>query len=265
MGGSLDVSVGEDRTTIGGDVLTEFGPEMAALVADVALQPAVPRVRAAALEGGPRCASSRRAEPAAADRAGEIPGACSIRDHPYGRLFPDRGDVQGLTRSSRCGPSTRPTSEPARPHLYVGRRFDGRRWRRRSARPSTAGSAGLRAASRPPKPAERSPLEMMDRPGRGAVHDHPRHAGDRSFELRLDRARRDELAAGRVLRLADHRNIREHKGYTYSPNSASSPRATATPTGSRHADVTTAVTGASLKEILAEIKRLQAEPPPPTS
>ena len=36
MGGSLDVVVGENRTDIGGDVLSEFGPEMVALVADVA-------------------------------------------------------------------------------------------------------------------------------------------------------------------------------------------------------------------------------------
>ena len=35
MGGSLDVSVGADRTEIGGDVLSEFAPEMVQLIADV--------------------------------------------------------------------------------------------------------------------------------------------------------------------------------------------------------------------------------------
>ena len=35
MGGALTVSVGGDSTTIGGDVLSEFGAQMVELVADV--------------------------------------------------------------------------------------------------------------------------------------------------------------------------------------------------------------------------------------
>ena len=46
MGGSLTVSVGGDTTTIGGDVLSEYGPQMVELVADVVRQPEVPRVGA---------------------------------------------------------------------------------------------------------------------------------------------------------------------------------------------------------------------------
>ena len=63
MGGSLTVSVGGDSTTIGGDVLTEFGPQMVALVADVVAQPEVPRVRAAAAQGehGPQPRRARSA------------------------------------------------------------------------------------------------------------------------------------------------------------------------------------------------------------
>ncbi len=56
-------------------------------------------------------------------------------------------------------------------------------------------------------------------------------------------------------------NIRENKGYTYSPNSS----VTAGYRSShwaQAADVSTAVTGASLKEIFYEIDRLQAEAPP---
>src|SRR5690606_7188571 len=55
-------------------------------------------------------------------------------------------------------------------------------------------------------------------------------------------------------------NIREDKGYTYSPRSVIS-------TGYRvalwyeQADVTSEHTGASLQEISKEIKRLQSEPP----
>jgi predicted Zn-dependent peptidase len=55
-------------------------------------------------------------------------------------------------------------------------------------------------------------------------------------------------------------NIREAKGYTYSPNSQLSTRFRDA-YWVEVADVTTAVTGPSLKEIFYEIDRLQKEPP----
>ena len=55
-------------------------------------------------------------------------------------------------------------------------------------------------------------------------------------------------------------NLREQKGYTYSPFSQLSSRRRDT-YWAQNADVTTAVTGPSLKEIFWEIDRLQAEPP----
>jgi len=56
-------------------------------------------------------------------------------------------------------------------------------------------------------------------------------------------------------------NIREDKGYTYSPFSTIDAKQRASD-WTESADVTTAVTGASLKEIFNEIDRLQKEPPP---
>jgi predicted Zn-dependent peptidase len=57
-------------------------------------------------------------------------------------------------------------------------------------------------------------------------------------------------------------NIREQKGYTYSPFSQISTRYH-TAYWAEEADVTTNVTGASLKEIFGEIDRLRKEAPPP--
>ena len=42
MGGALTISVGSDTTAIGGDVMSEFGPQFAALVADVTQNPKFP-------------------------------------------------------------------------------------------------------------------------------------------------------------------------------------------------------------------------------
>src|SRR5262249_12255183 len=55
-------------------------------------------------------------------------------------------------------------------------------------------------------------------------------------------------------------NIREQKGYTYSPRSEVSERYHDA-YWAEIADVTTAATGPSLKEIFAEIDHLQKEPP----
>ena len=42
MGGSVDVNVGLDLTHISGDVLSEYGPKMVGLLADVAMHPLLP-------------------------------------------------------------------------------------------------------------------------------------------------------------------------------------------------------------------------------
>ncbi len=56
-------------------------------------------------------------------------------------------------------------------------------------------------------------------------------------------------------------NIREQKGYTYSPNSSLSVHPKVAH-WVQVADVTTAVTGASIKEIFFEVDRLRNEAPP---
>src|SRR5690348_8184637 len=42
MGGAVDVNVGPDISHIAGDVLSEYGPKMVALLADVAMHPLLP-------------------------------------------------------------------------------------------------------------------------------------------------------------------------------------------------------------------------------
>ena len=50
MGGALNIGVGSDSTTIGGDVLSEFGPQMVELVADVVQHPRFPTTDLARLK-----------------------------------------------------------------------------------------------------------------------------------------------------------------------------------------------------------------------
>jgi zinc protease len=58
------------------------------------------------------------------------------------------------------------------------------------------------------------------------------------------------------------KNIREDKGYTYSPYSELSTRYRDA-YWAENADVTTAVTGPSIKEIFGEIEKLKGQPPSP--
>mgnify|MGYP000114839669 CR=1 FL=1 len=122
-------------------------------------------------------------------------------------------------------------------------------------------SADGSATQVPKVPAmEPGPLLLVDRPG--AVQSNLRVGGP--APSRTDPAYAAAELANALFggyfssRLV--RNIREDKGYTYSPFSQISSRYRDA-YWAQNADVTTKDTGASLKEIFAEIDRLQAEPP----
>src|SRR5690606_32134685 len=93
MGGQVGVTVTEDLTTISGDVLTEFVPQMARLLADIARNPQFPpgeleRLRRDRL----RIVSIARTEPdqmALAAFREAIYG-----EHPYGKLLPDEEQLR---------------------------------------------------------------------------------------------------------------------------------------------------------------------------
>ena len=107
MGGEVAVNAGENLTTVGGEVLSEFAPAMVELVADVARNPVVPRVRARAPEGQPRAPALHREEPVAADGhrgvpRRDVPGPV-VRPH-----LPGARRDQGLHAREREGVLDRP-------------------------------------------------------------------------------------------------------------------------------------------------------------
>src|SRR6187551_599480 len=87
MGGALEVTVTEDRTDVGGDVLSEFGPDMVGLVADVVRNPRFPESELSRLKADRlRDLSIAKTQPRPI--AQEKFRAVLYGDHPYGRLFP---------------------------------------------------------------------------------------------------------------------------------------------------------------------------------
>jgi predicted Zn-dependent peptidase len=258
MGGSLTVSVGGDSTTIGGDVLTEFGPQMVALVADVVRNPKFPESELPRLKANMvRNLAVQLSQPQSLALQKFL--AVMYGDHPYGRLFPTEEMVKGFTLDQVRG-FYKQTYGAARSRLYVVGRFDSAAVEASIRKGFDGWEKGGEPAQPQPKPTSTRAVHIIDRPGApqstiilGVPSVDP--SSPDFIPLTVMDALLGGAFASRITR-----NIREDKGYTYSPTSAVSVRYRDA-YWSENADVTTTVTGPSIKEILAEIDRLQAEPP----
>jgi zinc protease len=149
----------------------------------------------------------------------------------------------------------------ARSHLYVAGRFD-RAAMESAIREAFGGwKAGNPSALAAPKPRSARAVHLVDRPGAvqstillGVPVIDPSNPD--YVPLSVTNTLLGGYFSSRITS-----NIREAKGYTYSPSSQLSTRYRDA-YWAEAADVTTNVTGPSLKEIFYEIDRLQAEPPP---
>lgn len=258
MGGSLDVTVGTDRTDVGGDVLSEFGPEMVALVADVVCHPKLPESELPRLKADrQRRLSIARSQPQ--QLALEKFLAVLYPDHPYGRLFPTPEMLQGYS-AEQVHAYYDANFGAARSHLYVVGRFDDKALEASIRKAFSDWKRGTQPISNVPKPASERAVYLIDRPGAvqstiylGMPVIDPSNPD--YIPLVVTNALLGGSFASRITS-----NIREQKGYTYSPRSQVAVRYR-TAYWVEIADVTTNVTGPSLKEIFAEIERLKAEPP----
>ena len=258
MGGEINVNVGPDRTNLNIDVLSEFGPDAVRLLADVSRNAKFPETELSRLKADRlRQLSIARSQPQ--QIALEKFRATLYGDHPYGRLFPSVEMLQGYTiASARAFYDA--NFGAARSRLYVVGRFEEAAVEK-AVRAAFAGwKRGPAPTSKIPKPKSERRVEILDRPG--AVQSTI-YLGmptiDPSNPDYIALVVTDSLLGGSFgSRITS--NIREQKGYTYSPNSQLSSRFRDA-YWVEVADVTTKDTGASLKEIFAEIDRLQAEAP----
>ncbi len=258
MGGEITVNAGPDRTDVTTDVLSESGPAAVRLLADIARNPKFPEGELARLKGDRlRQLSIAKTQPqqlvAERLRATLYPG------HPYGRLFPTNEMLQGFT-IAQAKAFFDANFGAARTRLYVVGRFDEPAMEKAIREAFDGWKKGPAPSAHVPKPAPGRRLEVIDRPG--AVQSTISLAlpvVDPSSPDYLTMAVMDSLLGGSFgSRITS--NIREQKGYTYSPNSQLSSRFRDA-YWVENADVTTKDTGASLKEIFAEIDRLGAEAP----
>jgi zinc protease len=261
MGGEVAVSVGDDRTDLTADVLSEFGPEMAALIADVATHPKLPESELERLKGD-RMRQLSIAKSLPQQIASEKFRALLYGDHPYGRLFPNDDMLKGYT-IGQVRAFYDANFGAARAHLYAAGKFDGKAMEAAIRKAFSGWKRGAAPSVNLPKPRLEHRLETVDRPGavQSTIYLGMPVADPSSPDWVALAVMNSLLGGSFSSRITS--NIREQKGYTYSPNSQVSTRYR-DGYWVETADVTTKDTGASLKEILAEIKRLQSEPPTET-
>jgi zinc protease len=259
MGGSLDVNVGPDESDVATDVLSEFAPKAIALVADVARNPLFPESELARIKNDMiRQVTIQRSVPQsiALERFRKL----LYGQHPYGTVFATEDSINKSTLAD-IKKYYETNFGAQRTHLYVAGRFN-------AAAVKKAISASFGTWAKGPAPAPDVPqvkpnhtLDLTDRPGAAQSTLYvglpvPNATSEDNVLLTVTNALLGGSFGSRITS-----NIREQKGYTYSPSSQISRR--------YHdsywvevADVTTAHTGDSLKEIFGEIDRLQKEAPP---
>ena len=258
MGGAVNIGVGLDQMTVSGSVLTEYGPSLVELIADILMNPAFPDSEIDRLKR-----DRLRQQKIQLSRPGTL-ALVKFRellhgDHPYGRIFPTEemllsytvDDVRSFYSANVGGERTR---------IYVAGKFDAKAMEQaiRSAFNSWQGGSERQILIPDVKPVRE--LALVDIPGAAQSNllmGLP--VADPSSPDYVALKVMDSILGGSFASRITS-NIREDKGYTYSPFSSVSSRYRDA-YWSESAAVTTSVTGASLKEIFYEIELLQNEPP----
>ena len=259
MGGGLSTGAGQHETSVGISVLSEFAGDAIRLVGDVARRPDLPesefgRVRDSLLRN---LAVARSQPQAAADVA--LAAAYYGPNHPYGRPFPTEAQLKGYT-PAQVREFYQANFGAKRSRLYVAGQFDAAQVR--SAIEAAFGDwqAGPERLRLPAQPQPGPRLILVDRPGAAQstmriAFPAPVIGTANDLPFRVTNALLGGAFNSRITT-----NIREQKGYTYSPGSGVQFNPGEAAWGF-NADVTTAVTGPALKEVLGEVRRLQNEAP----
>lgn len=259
MGGAVNVGVGNDLSNVVAEVLSERAADAVRMVADVARNPLFPssefpRIRANRLRQLAIAKSSPQ------QLANERFMQVMYGDHPYGRVFPTEEMLNAYTIDQVKAFHT--TNWGAqRAHLYVAGVFDQMAVEKAIRDAFTSWQRGAAPAAQPVQAKTSKHVALLDRPNAvqstiylGVPVAEPSHADYTALLVT------DQILGGAFgSRITS--NIREQKGYTYSPFSQVATRKDEA-YWVEVADVTTNVTGASLTEIFKEIDRMRNEPVP---
>ena len=259
MGGSLGSSVGNDRTNFQTTVLSERVPDAVSLLGTIVRQPTLPQEPLERIRQG----FLRNIAVGQSQANGQLQvayAATLYEGHPYANVYPKPEVVNAFTLDD-VKQFYRDNFGPNGVHIYVGGTFDNAATKAAIERAFGDWQGNNRPAVVPAtKPVTRR-VVLVNRPN--AVQSTFRLAFDVPVLGSPDAIKYEVMDSllGGAFNSRITTNIREDKGYAYSPRSSIDNVDRNTSHWVYDADVTAANTGDSLKEIFSEIRRLQGEAP----
>ena len=259
IGGSLSLGSDADSTTMSGSALSEFSAKLFELMSDVAQHPSFPEAEVKLAQGN-TIQQIRGARSDPGFLVNERFQKAVFGNHPYGFVLPDEKSISALTRNDLRTFVTK-FYIPNASHLIVVGDIDVDKTFAEIEKAFGSWKSGTVPPEENPAVPKRDKrhIYFVNRPGsiQSAIYignvSIPRKDKD-YFAIRTA----DTIYGGSFYsRLT--RNIRETKGYTYSPFSSSSTRLK---TGSFMAGafVRNEVTGPTLLEIFYELDRMRVLP-----
>ncbi|MGZ8541340.1 MAG: M16 family metallopeptidase [Chitinophagaceae bacterium] len=258
MGGTVNVSVGKEEVSISGSVLSEFAPDFIAAIADLIMNPALPSGELQRLKDNAKrnlAVDMTVPQSIAEDKFRKA----IFKDHPYGRLFSTAKLIDGFTLQSVKDFYSK-NFGAKRSAIYVVGKYDAAVVNAAINKAFGKWKPGPPIYTPPVQPVIKQDTLIIDR------KDAPQTTIILGLPTLLPKEKdyvgllvTDALLGGAFgSRITT--NIREDKGYTYSPYSSILNRRGVS-VWTESADVTSEHTLAALQEIEKEIKRLQDEPP----
>jgi predicted Zn-dependent peptidase len=256
MGGALSVSTGVETTAITTDILSEYISEAVNLVADVAMNPVFPESETARLKNDLlRNLNIQRSEPS--NIAYELFARVMYPNHPYGRIFPEPEMIKSFD-AAKAKNFYSSNFGAQRSHLYIAGVFDEGKAEKMVRQAFGEWAKGPEPLIDIPTTTPKNMIYFADRPGAPqSVLNIGLPTIDPSNKDYLPLILTNELLGGSFTSRITL-NIREDKGYTYSPYSNVASRYR-TGYWMQFAEVATPVTVPSIREIFKEIRRLADE------
>jgi predicted Zn-dependent peptidase len=258
MGGEVTINTGQNQMTISGSVLSEFAPDLIKILADIAMNPAFPADDVERLRNDlKRNLTVQKSVPQ--NQATEKFRSILYKDHPYGRIFPTEQMLDSYNLDMIKGFYEKNIGAK-RTVIYVVGKFKEDAVAKSIEEAFGKWKEGPEVnypVANAVKSNEVAMIDRKDAPQTTVLLGLPTLDPSKPDYLPLQ-VTNSLLGGSFGSRITS--NIREDKGYTYSPFSTIN-------SGYRvaiwyeQADVTTAQTGASLREISKEIKKLQTEAP----
>ena len=259
MGGEVNINTGMDNVTISGSVLSEFAPELIKVIGDIVINPAFPASELERLKSDlKRQLTVQKSVPQS--QAQEKFFQIIYKDHPYGRYFPTEAMLNSYTLDMVKGFYSK-NFGAKRSVVYVVGKFDDKavaqaidetfgKW--------VAGPEVSYPAATQTRTNEIAVIDRKDAPQTTVMLGLPTIIPKDKDAVALQ-VTNSLLGGSFSSRITS--NLREDKGYTYSPFSTIQNRKGVS-IWYEQADVTSKDTGNSLQEIAKEIRKLQNEAPP---